>query len=101
MVIEILGAKMLSPFVGLSHFVWTAQIAVTLVALACGYYAGGRLADKSQKLSALYWALFGAAIWLAGAGLVFEPVPHFCLGFHLAGGPLLACPTLFFIPPSL
>src|ERR1043166_137704 len=40
MVVEILGAKMLSPFVGMSHFVWTAQIAVTLVALACGYYAG-------------------------------------------------------------
>ena len=40
MVIEILGAKMLSPYVGLSHFVWTAQIAVTLVALATGYYIG-------------------------------------------------------------
>ena len=27
MIIEILGAKMLSPYIGLSHFVWTAQIA--------------------------------------------------------------------------
>src|SRR5438876_9072417 len=27
MIVEILGAKMLSPYVGLSHFVWTAQIA--------------------------------------------------------------------------
>ena len=52
MVVEILGAKMLSPYVGLSHFVWTAQIAVTLVALACGYYVGGRLADRSQRLAA-------------------------------------------------
>ena len=34
MIVEILGAKMLSPFMGASHFVWTAQIAVTLVALA-------------------------------------------------------------------
>ena len=54
MVVEILGAKMLSPYIGLSHFVWTAQIAVTLVALSCGYYAGGRLADQSQKLPRLY-----------------------------------------------
>src|SRR3974390_2195189 len=61
MVVEILGAKMLSPFVGLSHFVWTAQIAVTLVALAAGYYAGGRLADRSQRLAQLYWAIVGAA----------------------------------------
>ena len=49
MIVEILGAKMLSPYVGLSHFVWTAQIAVTLVALACGYYVGGKLADRSQN----------------------------------------------------
>ena len=41
MVAQILGAKMLAPFLGLSHFVWTAQIAVTLVALAAGYYPAG------------------------------------------------------------
>src|ERR1039457_6559342 len=65
MIVEILGAKMLSPYVGLSHFVWTAQIAVTLVALACGYYVGGRLADKSQRLARLYWAILGASLYLA------------------------------------
>src|SRR5215510_2000395 len=59
MVVEILGAKLLSPYIGTSHFVWTAQIAVTLVALACGYYVGGRLADKFQSLNLLYWAIFG------------------------------------------
>ena len=47
MIVEILGAKMLAPHVGTSHFVWTAQIAVTLVALATGYYLGGRLVDRS------------------------------------------------------
>src|SRR6516162_7574799 len=65
MIVEILGAKMLAPFVGLSHFVWTAQIAVTLIALACGYYAGGRLADRSQRLPRLYGAILIAAAYLA------------------------------------
>ena len=37
LVVEILGAKMRSPFLGTSHLVWTAQIAVTLVALTWGY----------------------------------------------------------------
>ena len=41
LVVEILGAKLLSPYVGTSHFVWTAQIAVTLVSLAVGYWFGG------------------------------------------------------------
>ena len=50
MIVEILGAKMLAPYVGTSHFVWTAQIAVTLVALAAGYYVGGRLVDRSTEL---------------------------------------------------
>ena len=47
MIVEILGAKMLAPYVGTSHFVWTAQIGVTLVALALGYFVGGRIADRS------------------------------------------------------
>jgi predicted membrane-bound spermidine synthase len=101
MIVEILGAKMLSPYVGMSHFVWTAQIAVTLVALACGYYAGGRLADRSQKLAALYWALFGAAIWLSGTVIICEPVAYFCLDFNLAVGALMASTILFFIPLAL
>ena len=101
MVVEILGAKMLSPFVGLSHFVWTAQIAVTLVALACGYYAGGRLADRSQRLTLLYWAILSAAIYLAITVLICEPVAYWCLDFNLAVGSLLASTILFFVPLAL
>jgi len=101
MVVEILGAKMLSPFVGLSHFVWTAQIAVTLVALACGYYAGGRLADSSQELSSLYGAILAAAVYLGLTVLFCEPVAYWCLDFNLAIGSLLASTILFFIPLGL
>jgi spermidine synthase len=101
MVVEILGAKMLSPYVGLSHFVWTAQIAVTLVALACGYYAGGRLADRSQRLARLYWAILGAALCLALTVRICEPVAYWCLDFNLAVGSLLASAILFFVPLAL
>src|SRR5437899_8239922 len=74
MIVEILGATMLSPYVGLSHFVWTAQIAITLVALSCGYYVGGRLADASQQITRLYWAILGAAIYLAVTVMLCRPV---------------------------
>src|SRR5204862_7174152 len=76
MIVEILGAKMLSPYVGLSHFVWTAQIAVTLVALAAGYYVGGRLADRSQQLARLYGAILVAAASLAVTVLICEPIAY-------------------------
>lgn len=101
MVVEILGAKMLSPYVGLSHFVWTAQIAVTLIALASGYYAGGWLADRSQRLPWLYWAILGAAAYLALSVLICRSVAYWALDFNLAVGSLLASAILFFIPLAL
>ena len=101
MIVEILGAKMLSPYVGLSHFVWTAQIAVTLVALASGYYAGGRWADRSQKLARLYWAILGAALYLILTVRICEPIAYWCLDFNLAVGSLLASAILFFVPLAL
>jgi spermidine synthase len=101
MIVEILGAKMLSPYFGLSHFVWTAQIAVTLVALACGYYLGGRMADRSQQLAKLYRAILGAAAYLALTVLICEPVSYWALEYNLALGSLMASAVLFFIPLAL
>jgi spermidine synthase len=101
MIVEILGAKMLSPYVGLSHFVWTAQIAVTLIALACGYYLGGRLADRSQQVFRLYWAILGAAAYLSLSVLICAPVAYKCLDLNLAVGSLLASSILFFVPLAL
>lgn len=101
MIIEILGAKMLAPFIGTSHFVWTAQIAVTLVALAAGYYAGGRWVDRSPRLGRLYGCILLAAVYLAFTIAVVEPVAYWCLQFKLARGSLLASAFLFFIPLSL
>lgn len=98
MIVEILGARMLSPFIGTSHFVWTAQIAVTLVALACGYYIGGRLSDRSQNLSRLYWSILGAAAYLVTTVWLCEPVAYRCLDLNLAAGSLLASAFLFFVP---
>src|SRR3989442_3286481 len=101
MIVEILGAKMLAPYVGTSHFVWTAQIAVTLVALATGYYAGGRLADRAPQVGRLYAAIMVAAIYLGVSAMIVEPVAYWCLGFRLALGSLLASTFLFFVPLSL
>jgi len=101
MIVEILGAKMLSPYLGTSHFVWTAQIAITLVALACGYYAGGRLVDKSLQLGRLYAAILVAGAYLAVTVAISEPVAYGFLHFNLAIASLLTSAFLFFIPLAL
>lgn len=101
MVVEILGAKMLAPFLGTSHFVWTAQIAVTLVALALGYYLGGRLVDRSTDLRRLFRAVLGAGLYLALSVPLTRPVAEACVKFDLAAGSLLASAFLFLVPLGL
>jgi spermidine synthase len=102
MIVEILGAKMLSPYIGTSHFVWTAQIAVALIALSFGYYVGGLLVDRTQRVSRLYWAILGAALYLALTVSVVEPVAYACLAVKsFALGSLLASLVLYFVPLAL
>jgi len=102
MIVEILGAKMLSPFFGLSHFVWTAQIAVTLVSLAVGYYVGGRLGDSSRHPVVLYWSILAAALYLGMTVIICEPVAYWCLDLsNLAIASLLTSAILFFVPLAI
>lgn len=101
MIVEILGAKMLAPYIGTSHFVWTAQIAVTLAALATGYYCGGRWVDRMPQPTRLYLGLLVAGLYLCGAVTQVERVAYACLNLRLALGSLLASAFLFFIPLAL
>lgn len=52
LVLEILGTRVLSPYFGVGLYVWSALITVTLMALALGYWWGGRLADKNLGIQA-------------------------------------------------
>jgi len=101
MIVEILGAKMLAPYFGTSHFVWTAQIAVTLVALATGYYAGGAQVDRSPRLRRLYGSVLVAGVYLSLTVWIVRPLAYWCLQFNLAFGSLLASAMLFFVPLCL
>lgn len=61
MMIELMGTRIIGPFYGVSLFVWSSLISVTLLALAVGYYLGGVLADK-QGIIRLSHIIFFAAI---------------------------------------
>jgi MFS family permease len=62
MVLEIIGARFLAKDFGSSFHVWVSQIGVVLIALALGYYLGGALADKWQRLSGLILLLVPAGV---------------------------------------
>jgi spermidine synthase len=101
LVVEILGAKMLTPWFGASHFVWTAQIGITLLALAAGYYLGGWSADRYRQLPLVYVGLAVAAAYLALTVLVHTRLAAACLGLDLALGSIVASLALFFVPLTL
>jgi spermidine synthase len=96
LLLEILGTRILAPELGASFSVWVNIIGTILGSLSVGYYLGGVLADRNQKLLPL--------ILLAGACTValvyFERplLPQFG-DLGLEWGSFLAA-ALFFAPPS-
>ncbi len=58
MIYEIIGSRLLSPYIGASTYVWTSLIGVILAALSLGYWLGGRIADRRPELAVLALILF-------------------------------------------
>lgn len=95
MVLQILGSRVIGPFFGVSLFVWTSLITVTLVALAAGYAAGGMLADRGRPADRLYAIIVAAGVFVLAVPLLKVPVLTACLGLGLRTGALLSALVLF------
>lgn len=65
MILELVGVRILGPYVGTSMYVWTALIGVFLGSLSAGYYGGGRLADRKPSCTVLSFLLVCAGILIA------------------------------------
>lgn len=96
--VEILGTRILGPFYGVSLFLWSALIAVTLIALSVGYMLGGRWADKGARLYRLCYLLLGAGIWLLLIPWFKYPLLEVSEPFGLRFAVLLVS-FLLFAPP--
>lgn len=46
MVIELIAARILAPYIGVSLYTWTSIIGVILAGIALGNYLGGKIADR-------------------------------------------------------
>lgn len=62
MVFELVGSRVLGPYLGASTFVWTSLIGVILGSLSLGYYIGGKMADKKANLTTLSLIILLAAL---------------------------------------
>ena len=101
LVLEILGTRVLGPFYGVSLFLWSALIAVTLAALALGYALGGRWALGQARAARLSLVLALAGLWVLAIPWLRGPVVHMAAGAGLRTAVLVAASLLFFPPLAL
>jgi MFS family permease len=108
MVLEVIGARFLARDFGSSFHVWVSQIGVVLVALALGYYLGGALADRWQRLSflvallvpagVLLWLIPTCAAWLIGVIISRHPVDQPIPLLWQKLDPVLGSALIFLVP---
>ena len=104
MVLEMVGARVLAPYVGTSAIVWTSLIGVVLACLALGAWAGGRMADRHLSRRGLALALAGAGLGSALTALchalvgqwVTEGIGNLYVAAVAAAVGIFALPAFFF-----
>ena len=99
--IEILGTRILGPFYGVSLFLWSALITVTLIALSIGYAAGGRWADRGATLTRLCLITSLAGAWVLLIPWIKRSVLLLAEPFGLRFAVLMSAFILFAPPLTL
>lgn len=72
MIFEIVGSRVLGPYLGTSIFIWTSLIGIILGSLSLGYWLGGILADRRPSFSVLALIILLAALSIGLTTLVKE-----------------------------
>jgi len=103
MALELVAARVLSPYVGSSNPIWTSIIGVILISMSAGYWAGGKLADKKPSFNLLAVFILVAAILVS----IIPLLEIYCIktlalsGLSLATVAILSAIVVFAIPSAL
>lgn len=91
--LEILGIRILAPYVGSTVPVWAAVVGIPLLGSALGYYGGGILADRMQKKEIPLGLTLIAGAYICSIPVLREVVgaiaPHVSYGIGAICGALL------------
>jgi len=99
--IELLGTRIIAPFYGVSLYLWSALISVTLAALSVGYALGGRWADRGPRLARFCAVMALAGLWIAAIPWLRLPVLAAAEPVGLRAAVLITATILFFPPLAL
>ena len=101
--LELLASRIMTPYFGVSLYIWTGILSITLVSLALGYWAGGKCAGgKSiavERLTQIYALMPAvAALAIVAACLAYPFLFAPLAGWSLVLGAFAACMVLLFLP---
>lgn len=102
LIIEIVGVRVLSPYYGNTIFTVSSVITVILIALSCGYYLGGILADRHASLRHFFGLIFASGLVLLSLFTIGRIVlPALSSKLSIVAGPLVSALLLFLFPALL
>lgn len=104
MILEVVGSRVLAPYVGTSTLIWTILIGVILSFLSLGYYIGGKYADRKANLEILSNILFLSSFSVFFIILINKPVLGYIeknVRLYSLGSILLTTALLFSLPSFL
>ena len=97
MILELLGTRIIAPYYGVSLYVWSSLISVTMIALAVGYYWGGFLADRYPRMRLAHIFML-AALATVIIPFISGPVMQLTNPLGIRGGAFVSALLLFTVP---
>lgn len=102
LIVEIVATRILAPYYGNTIFTVSSVIGIILAALSCGYYIGGRLADRNPSPARFYGIILLGGLSVLILRLVVSLfMPKLGYGLSMVSGPLVSSIALFFLPAFL
>lgn len=99
MILEILGFRILAPHFGYSVYVSGSLVGIVMVALALGYFFGGRLADRKPEKLILFKLILLADIYLIIITVFYLDLIESIAKFGIIYGSVLS--SVFLFGPSI
>ena len=99
--LELIASKILTPFFGVSLYIWTAILSVTLIFLAIGYQFGGWMASKidSNYYEELFIFIpFISSFFILVSTLIYPLLLPKLVGLNLLIGSFIGSLILLSIP---
>lgn len=100
MAFEVLSAKIYTPYLGASIYVWTSILTVTLIGLAAGYWLGGRMSLKDPRKS-LILSLTGAGLLVLSSTFIAKATLPSLLSMDVKSAAIVAGFLILFVPVLL